>query len=194
MSDTARDYQTLITATTEGLEDLFEPEVVAATQVLPKQGLPSDHQGLAVEEAANALGVSARTVIKRLRKGTLAGFKVQDKFGDKWVVSPEAISGAPLVEVEQGPGAPHHSHEDGPGPTHVGPGEHHDLSMQRLLDIVERQSKELQAAHWRNGHLETRVADLEEQTRIQNDHIKLLTDSQHKTGWWVRFTKWCTHQ
>jgi excisionase family DNA binding protein len=173
MSDTARDYQSFQPATTEGLEDLFEPEIIGATQVLPGEGLPSDHQGHPVEEAAKLLGVSVRTVIKRLRKGTIAGFKVQEKFGEKWVVSSEALIGAPL------------------GPPGEGlPGDHQGHPTERLLDIIERQAKELQAAHWRNGHLETRVQDLEEQIQMQTHHIKLLTDSQHKSGWRERFRSW----
>lgn len=187
MTEPASNYQTIQPASTEGLESLFEPEVIEATQVLPREVLPGDHMGLPVEAAAKALGVSVRTIIKRLRKGTLPGFKVQDKFGDKWVVSPEAITGAPLCEPEDGPGA---TQEAGPEAAQGLPSEHQDISTQRLLDIVERQAKELQAAHWRNGHLETRVQDLEEQIKMQTAHIKLLTDSQHKTGWWTKFSSW----
>lgn len=84
MTDTARDYQQIESATLEGLDQLFDAEVLPS--------ITKDHQvvptaGLSVQEAAKVLGLSVKTVKDRLRKGTLAGFKKRDKYGDTWLVS-----------------------------------------------------------------------------------------------------------
>jgi excisionase family DNA binding protein len=184
MSDTARDYKVIDPASTKGLEDFFDPVSTEATQVLPSEGLPCEHPGHPVEEAAKILGVSARTVIKRLRKGTLPGFKIHDKFGEKWVVSTEALLGDPQVLPQATLGQPQVL------PGEVSPQSTQFLPVDRLFDIMEKQAHELQGAHWRNGHLETRVHDLEALVFKQEEQLKLLTDSQHKASLWRRFYSW----
>lgn len=52
---------------------------------------------------------------------------------------------------------------------------------------VSEAQREIQAAAFRNGYLES-------QLEIEREHVKLLTDSQHKNGWWSRFKKWCAYQ
>lgn len=207
MSDTARDYQTDHPAATDGLDDLF----VEAVTGYPQEG---DTQGLPVEEVAKIFGVSHRTVLKRLRKGSLPGFKVSTKFGEKWMVSPMAIpqDSSSLVTYEEEPVTVSDVTESReltgkviPGDPQEGPGEGvsgdplgealllegpPSDTTSRLLDILEKQSKELQAANWRNGHLETRVQDLESQLASKAEEIKLLMDSQHKSGKWARFKAW----
>ncbi len=66
----------------------------------------------------------------------------------------------------------------------------YSLTIQRLLEQVETErnyskalNERLEAANHRNGYLEAQVDQ-------QVEHIKLLTDSQHKTGWWSRFCSW----
>ncbi|HMY52694.1 MAG TPA: helix-turn-helix domain-containing protein, partial [Candidatus Obscuribacter sp.] len=87
MNATARDFNSEIQqADTNGLDALFDAEVLPGTT--------SDYQvvptiGVSVQEAAKVLGLSVKTVKDRLRKGTLAGFKKKDKFGDAWLVSLE---------------------------------------------------------------------------------------------------------
>ncbi|MBZ0295814.1 MAG: helix-turn-helix domain-containing protein [Anaerolineae bacterium] len=213
MNDTARDYQIDDPAPTDGLDDFF----CEGGSEAPQEG---DTQGLPVEKAAKILGISQRTVLKRLRKGSLAGFKISTKFGEKWVVSPEAIpqdSTIPL-DVEEEPVTAStisvcETTNDEPlagdtlGPPSEGlsgaPLEIPSVALSyeqrstdsadmtsRILDMLEQQSKELQAANWRNGHLETRVQDLESQLVSKSEEIKLLMDSQHKSGKWARFKAW----
>lgn len=64
------------------------------------------------------------------------------------------------------------------------------LTIQRVLDQLEAErerslalSAKLEAASHRNGYLEAQVESHKEQ-------IRLLTDSQHKAGWWRRFCSW----
>lgn len=69
----------------------------------------------------------------------------------------------------------------------------HQVVTALLARITEVESKlsdaqnALQSANWRNGYLES-------QLESQRDQIKLLTDSQHKPGWWQRFKQiWQKH-
>lgn len=56
-----------------------------------------------------------------------------------------------------------------------------DLS--KLLELVERQSRQLQDASCRIGWLESQLQEREKE-------VKLLTDSQHKRRWWQRVWSW----
>ncbi|MGL1143238.1 hypothetical protein ACSTLN_23940, partial [Vibrio parahaemolyticus] len=62
MSEAARDLNIFSATTAEGLEELFDAEVIPGTtdpyQVGPTEGLP-------VEEAAKVLGISVKTVKDR---------------------------------------------------------------------------------------------------------------------------------
>jgi|GEM_PF-1460495 len=154
MSDTAHDYQTNVSANTEGLEDFFEAEVVPGTtegyQVGPTDGIP-------VKEAAKILGLSMKTIKDRLRKGTLSGYKVQEKFGAKWMVQLG-------TEYQVLPGAAEISSTYPTGSTE---------SVAGLLSLVESKDRELQAAIFRNGYLEAQLAE-------RNEHLKLLPDLEKK--------------
>lgn len=55
--------------------------------------------------------------------------------------------------------------------------------LKSLLDVITKQAEKLEAASMRIGYLEARTENYESQ-------IKLLTDSQHKRGWWVSFSSW----
>lgn len=63
-----------------------------------------------------------------------------------------------------------------------------DASSERLSDkLVRDLQAKLEAASYRIGYLEA-------QLETERQQIKLLTDSQHKSGWWTRFKKWCGGQ
>lgn len=168
MSQPAPELRPLESSTIEGLEDFFEAEVLPGTttdyQVVPTKGVP-------VDAAAKALGLSVKTIKDRLRKGTLPGFKKRDRFGEKWMV---------CLDEE---------HQVLPGPTdQVLPGTTEPSSeLQALIAVLENKDRELQAAAFRNGYLEAQLAERDQQ-------IKLLTDSQHKSGGWARFRKWLLGQ
>ncbi len=152
---------------------------------------------ISVEEAASLLKISTNAVCKRLRKGSLVGKKIQGKFKDEWIVE-----GAGLIEVldldfsqghhQDGPetATPETSSvqdqtKDSPSSVHEGP---NPTSM--LVELVEKQAAKLEAAAGQIGYLQ---AQLESQTKAletRDEQIKLLTDSQHKAGWWSRFCSW----
>ena len=61
------------------------------------------------------------------------------------------------------------------------------VELKAKLSVFQRENQELkgqlQGATYRNGYLESKLEDREQQ-------IKLLTDSQHKGGWWAKFSSW----
>ena len=181
MGEPAQEVKT-VESNLDGLEQFFEAEVIHGTTT-PCEGGPTD--GVPVQEAAKILGLSIKTVKDRLRKGTLSGFKIKGRFGDKWMVRVGTdYHGAPM----DNPWVPGGSSLELVATTAsdvelVGPTNEQD----RLIDAYKEQLKELQnkldAATFRLGYLEH-----ERETHIEK--IKLLTDEQHKASWWKRFCAW----
>lgn len=171
MTEPANDLRPLEAATTEGLEELFEAEVIPGATT---DSLVPLTEAVPVEEAARILGLSVKTVKDRLRKGTLTGYKAPDKFGEKWMV---CLDKDHLVVLA-------HGRKDLPGTTDsvVPP-----VDLQALIGLLETKDRELQAAAFRNGYLEAQLAERDQQ-------IKLLTDSQYKPSWLLRFRSWFTGQ
>ena len=194
MSDTARDYQTIETASTEGLEDLFEP-LATPGQANADQGLTTPIQalttpdqamtGLSIEDAAKALSVKPRTILRRLQKGTLAGFKIDGLFGPEWrvVTAVEPLATPGQSNADQGLTTPDHPYTHDPTEL-VAELRQQITELKTELDRkVSEAQREIQAAAFRNGYLES-------QLEIEREQVKLLTDSQHKAGWWRRFYSW----
>ncbi len=199
MSDTAHSYQTDSSAATDGMDAIFEP-VVGLGISTDSQVPPTE--AVSVECAAKALGLSVKTVKDRLRKGTLNGRKVKDKFGDKWLVLlgsdyqvvPELIEITPEGSPSQAlPVAP-------------------PVDLKPFFELLDRKDKDLQAAAFRNGYLENQIADYATQLKLLPDlqaqakdatqlreqlHIKEEEVSELRTkldkleqSWWFRFSSW----
>ena len=191
MSDTARDYQSIQPATIEGLEDLFEPQA-STSQASSDQGLTTPGQNAtacSIDDAAKLIGVSTRTILRRLQKGSLSGFKVQGQFGPEWRVAifePPTTPGQ--ASSDQGLTTPDHLNTPDSTSELVTELRQQITELKTELDRkVSEAQREIQAAAFRNGYLES-------QLEIEREHVKLLTDSQHKNGWWSRFKKWCAYQ
>lgn len=189
MSDTARDYQPLQPSAIDGLDDLFIEGVPAELPVAVPEGLP-------VEDAALRLGLSERAILKRLRRGTLKGFKVPAKRGEKWLVCPEGLPAGPAeghIEIEALPVGLPDIENEGICPSQ-GLAAGVPSGVEQLVGLVQdlqakldKANDQLQSANFRNGYLESKLEEREKE-------IKLLTDGQHKPRWWARFKNWCTHQ
>lgn len=208
MSDTARDYQTTEPATTEGLEDLFS---VVSTSSGPVSGPSRDEdagpsQSVSALQAAQILGINKRSVIRLIQEQKLEAIKrdgkylidreaVESRKRAGTVVGPSRDEGPDDVALDIEDAGP--SRDDGP-PSYVavdieGPGLSRDDGPPVSIQIQEAPAnsidaykllKELEGATYRIGYLEAQLAERDQQ-------IKLLTDSQHKPGWWARFKKWC---
>lgn len=194
----------------DGLEDVFSKDSPgqAAPEARTVQDQTSNISGsvqdctrplvnpISVDEAARILGISSNAVCKRLRKGSLVGRKIQGKFKEEWLVE-----GAGLIEVlnvdvstvQDSPGeisSAGSSVQDQTIHDSRSGQERPDASLARLLDLVEKQAAKLEAASGQIGYLQ---AQLESQTKLiemKDVQLKLLTDSQHKRGWWAQFASW----
>lgn len=190
MSDTARDYQTSNQATTEGLEDFFNEGLLKESSVA-SEGVLFEHEGVPVDVAAHYLGLSVSGVLKRLRKGALKGFKVHSRRGEKWLVNAEALPQGVLLNAEESSidleGVLVMSEDSSEGCfSPIEESSSIDPKVELLEDLKRRNEDleaKLQAAAWRNGYLESKLEDREQQ-------IKLLTDCQLKPSRWARFYNW----
>jgi len=185
----------------DGLDDVFAEVIQGTPETIPEgtpeitgespEAIPVQSkdipQGVPVEEAARVFGTSTRAIIKRLQKGTLSGFKVPSKFGDKWLVSPEAIPTSVESKPETIPEGT--SEIAGESPEAI-PVQSKDIPQGVPVEIVQDLLKKVEALTYRNGYLESQVAERDRQIESHENQIKLLTDSQHKRGWWARFSSW----
>lgn len=191
----------------EGFENLLEGEQrpPEAVQKPAHEGV-QEAETLAVEippdywtteEAAKHLGVSQRTIFKRLKDGSLKGVRVKGKFRQEWRIEPLYAPLTVLEVVQEGDGSILNTDDKTLDPQEETPGEAKCVPKQssgtpsylteldRMLAVIQEKDRLLQAATFRNGYLE---AQLEHRER----EIKLLTDNQHKRGRWVRFWSWFT--
>ena len=121
------------------------------------QGIPLDNkgarpvhaQGLPVEEAAKHFGITTHAVLKRLRKGSLRGFKVRGPFGEKWLVDINEVTGpaqglpsaGPEILVVQAQGMSFDPPSAGPGQSHPLSDHLHTITAVSYthLDVYKRQ-------------------------------------------------------
>ncbi len=183
MSDTARDYQTIGPAATEGLEDLFETNEtvshcgipIETVEILSETNETLDC--LTVSELVRQSGIPRSTVYRYIRSGKY-----------ETILGPDGKVRIPVRQNE----IPILSHET-TGETanetvsHQGiPSETRDETTTGAVDVADLLRK-LEGATYRIGYLEA-------QLEAERQQVKLLTDSQHKPGWWARFKKWCADQ
>lgn len=115
------------------------------------------------EQAAQALGKSVRTIRRMLQEGTLNGYKVPGKRRDEWRVKAVTVSTKESVNVPI-----------------------QKISVtenDRLWQLLKEKDAKLEALTMRAGYLEAQLESHQAQ-------IKLLTDSQHKVGWWQKTWSW----
>lgn len=191
--------------------DLYHP----STTVVPDiEETPSTLvENLSLKEAMDFYKISAKTIRLRIREGKIPAKKEEGPRGPEWRIYP---NGLPTDEPEILPATVEECFlEDADDcdqggnkvendSTTVEPEWHHggttvndnipsDMTrmvmpsfapeLKTLMDVITRQAEKLEAASMRIGYLEARTENYESQ-------IKLLTDSQHKRGWWARFGAW----
>ena len=165
----------------EGLDKIFETDAITAIDRDNSDNCPTPLPNtsdklpdLTPEEAAQVLGKSARTIRRMLEKGSLTGYKINGKKRDEWRIPAGEVSDiSDLVTVTKSVT----DHDD----------DRLVLELRSRIDQLESKlegaQREIQAAAFRNGYLES-------QTELKDQQIKLLTDSQHKIGWWAKFSSW----
>lgn len=202
MSDTARDFQTIKIASTDGLEDLFSVDAASSETVAgpsrDEDAGPSRDEGagpsrFSALQAAKILGINKRSVIRLIQEQKLPTIK----HNGKYLIEREAIDQrkqsaalagssrdegppSPISDVAVDIEVPGPSQDEVPAPQVVieveAPPPVFMLNAHQLL-------KELEGATYRVGYLEAQLAE-------RDQLIKLLTDSQHKPAWWRRTWQW----
>lgn len=167
----------------DGLEQLLE----GGDMLSPGEMSPVDLAGdiWTVENAIRVLGVTKRTVLRKLKTGELLGYKVPGQYGPEWRITPPDLAGdisGDRVTGEMSPGVDHLV------TAAIAPADPELIEefRKQISELkVENQAlqKELQGATWRNGYLES-------QAETKDLQIRLLTDSQHKPSWWTRLASW----
>lgn len=191
-------YQSVVPV--EEFTDFFDagPTQVVTGPALEAVANPAQ-AGVTLEEASRLLSLHVDTIKKRLRKGTLKGFKVQEKFGEKWFVCAEELPGptqaviGPTLEAVTDPAleavAEAAQIVTDPAqavalPIDISPAlERLVASLEKKDVVIESQAHQLKAAGDVIMYLRAQLDEKETQ-------LKLLTDSQHKKGWWTRFCSW----
>ncbi len=173
MSDTARDYQTAVQASIEGLEDLLEI-------------MPTDDDNLATDAdivvsdadtrewctavmAASSLNKSERTIQRYAKSGKLRS--KTDQAGRLLIcLATSADNLTTGVDSVAKVGD-----RNANVPTNA--------NTERLWDLLKEKDAKIEALIMRDGYMQAQYEALQQE-------LKLLTDSQHKTGWWQRFCSW----
>lgn len=197
MSDTARDYQTDSPVSIEGLEQIFAPlgshenpngtnGILAGTDETPIGPIETMRR-YSVSEIVNLLGLPRSTVYRQINSGKFltdngpdGKLRILLRQSEIPVSSFEThrnLVEIPFETVETVP----FSRETTPENAEI-PHEKLETDNSAKVDVSELLRK-LEAATYRIGYLESKLEDRDEK-------IKLLTDSQHKGGWWAKFSSW----
>lgn len=215
MSDTARDYQTITPASTEGMEQLFEAvqdgvqgqltEVQDTVSVGLLDVQDTVLETVTVVQAANLLNIDRRSIVRLINWKKLKASK-DDK--GKWLIDKQSVlerlsaldsvHEKSLPEVQDAVLLENVEVQDTVlggvsslvDTVHAKNASVQDNVQPALLQIVEQQSQQLQQAYTYLDAATARVLYLQQQLEEKENEIKLLTDSQHKTGWWARFSSW----
>ncbi len=164
-------YQHAVMADVEGIE-LFEATRLVNNSPIPYQEptntLPA---GLSIKDAARVLGISSNTVRARIKSGEISACKVKGPTGEQWRV----FIGNPSGDYQQLTNT-----------LPIASQNNINIEISRLLDMIEKQSVKLEAASGQIGYLKSQLEERERELETSQEQIKLLTDSQHKKGWWAR--------
>jgi hypothetical protein len=193
MNDTARDSINYQPADTQGLDDLFEEDANQdANACAVREAGANTEEYVSVEVAAEKLKISVRAVQKRLQKGTLSGVKRQTPQGFRWFVlvrEQDTKSDEPYEPGREPSENPEQlrvqDREQDANPESIDaiPLTEESPNLAALIELLKSKDHELEAASYRIGYLEA-------QLESERHQVKLLTDSQHRQGWWNSFCSW----
>ena len=213
MTEAASNYQTITTATTEGLDDLFAAECKSSESdagpsrealSMSQDDGPGPSQFLSALEAADLLGINKRSVIRLIQEQKLKAIKRDGRY----FIERQAVDERKQRVSVAGPSRDEDPVEclpvdiEGPGPSQgivytsrgdVPPtSQDVDFSIQEEIPSAETSAstidayqllRDLEAATYRIGYLEA-------QLESERNQVKLLTDRLHKPVWWHRFCAW----
>jgi len=185
MGEPVREYKTGV-VDVDGLEDVFEADVELSEQG-SKHGsntVPAGYQqgaSMSLKAACRHYKLSASTLRAKIKNGEIPAQKIQGSNGPEWRVFPTepSFQGSSQQGAEQGSNTVPAGYQGVAAP-----------ELNRLLDLIEKQAAKLETASGQIGYLQSQLEERDKNISERDSHIKLLTDSQHKPGWWNRFSSW----
>jgi len=181
----AKPKEDLTVVTVQGFEPLFEPP--SSTPTDTGSNTPSNTPatvvtvtttptGWTLKMASENLGLSMNTIRKRIKDRELHGYKVTGPNGPEWRITPpqgtpsntSSITPTESVTVTSTP------------------------TIEALLKVIENQTKQIDASAEQLKAASQVIMYQKLQLEERDEQIKLLTDSQHKQGWWPRLKSWLT--
>jgi len=176
----------------EGMEeifDTFEPEIECSeaseeSAVRDSEVFGTAREILTTTEAATRLGISPRAVINRLKAGTLPGERIKGKFKEEWRVYWETLPNTSEETIINPDEASEASEAGAEKQTqHFRSSSEATNGSNLLSEILSAHTEQIKTQN-------DLIRYLTEQLKEKDQRIKLLSDSQHKQGWWHRFGAW----
>lgn len=209
MSSTAENLEQLSSSSTEGLEDLYEIEAQTDLGLAQADPIRVQDDGIPLADAAELLDLHIDTVRKRLQKGKLAGYKSDQKYGQKWFVCRSELDhlitethndsaqdqADPTQKAQTNPGQvqsnPTQKAQADPTPViEIEPESISDFDKpiiktdsSQLLSVIENQAHQLKAA----GDV---IMYMRSQLEQKDQELKLLIDKQNQPTRWYKFVNW----
>lgn len=217
MNSSAENFQPDSSTSTDGLEQLFDTTQDTVQDDAQKNSSPvqdsvhDDAQDtvqddvqefLSAKQAAKLLGIDRRSVVRLVNWQKLKGLK--DNRG-RWQISKESVLArlertktdehedytSEVQDTVQDDAQKDSSHVQGTAQGHVqdtvqveiASSQQASSNNELLTKAVLDMSSKLEAANYRVGYLEAQLVERDTQ-------IKLLTDTQSKTGKWHQFINW----
>jgi len=117
-----------------------------------------------IKEAAEALGISEKTVRRRIKDGTLKAEQVPGKYGIEYRIL-DLKDALPLEPLDKGLDI------------------EEDIALAKALDIIKALQEENERLAGQVGFLQAQVLELDSK-------IRLLTEPELKQSWWQKLLWW----
>ena len=127
-----------------------------------------------LKEAAHLLGVSARTVRRRIQEGALQGYKEQTDYGEVWRVHLSHIHADPSTDADPSTRRPPGNPADPSAPTAP-----ELMKALEMVDRLQQQNQELTAAA---SHWQARYQDAERRAHYAEEQVRLLMAPKNEPG------------
>ncbi len=173
MTEPAHNYQTADQASIEGLEDLLEIVATDADSLMTNADIVvtdvDTGKWVTVGTAASAFNKSERTIQRYAKCGKLQS--KSDETGRLMIWLATTADTLATVADSVATGADKNTDV----PTLA--------DTERLWNLLKEKDAKIEALIMRDGYMQAQLETLQQE-------LKLLTDSQHKSGWWQRFCSW----
>jgi len=122
-----------------------------------------EKQHWTIKEAAEVLGISEKTVRRRIKDGTLKAEQTQGKYGIEYHIT-DLKESLPLDKSLDTEGS---------------------ATLSKALDIIKTLQEENERLAGQVGYLQAQVHEL-------GNKVSLLTEAKRKKTWWQRLLRWRT--